>query len=43
MSKWLTPEEIHIRKERKKKILYISMPIMAAAIGAIVTVLASSI
>ncbi|MGM0923287.1 MAG: hypothetical protein ACQEWW_19080 [Bacillota bacterium] len=36
---WLTPEEIDAKKERNKKMLYISVPFFAATFGAGITFL----
>jgi hypothetical protein len=43
MSKWLTPEEIYKQKERKKMMLYISFPILAAVVGGLLTVLVNKL
>ncbi|WP_171016682.1 hypothetical protein [Pseudalkalibacillus caeni] len=39
--KWLTPEEIKRRKEIKKKLFYLSIPLIAAAIGAATSILSN--
>lgn len=39
MSSWLTPEEMEAKKERNKKLLYISIPLLAILLGAGITML----
>ncbi|MFZ3588961.1 hypothetical protein ACOI1C_06685 [Bacillus sp. DJP31] len=43
MSQWITPEEIYKQKERKKVMLYISFPILAAIVGGLLTVVMNSL
>lgn len=40
---YLTPEEIESKKERKKKIFYISIPLLAAGIGAGIALLSQAL
>jgi hypothetical protein len=40
---WVTPEEMARKKELKRKLLYISLPILVCLISAFVTVLANQI
>ncbi|MBT2687439.1 hypothetical protein J7I93_04500 [Bacillus sp. ISL-47] len=40
---WITPEEIARKKEIKRKLLYISFPIVAVLISALVTILANQV
>ncbi|WP_268753003.1 hypothetical protein [Bacillus alveayuensis] len=39
MGSWLTPEEMEAKKERNKKLLYISIPLLAILLGAGITML----
>jgi hypothetical protein len=41
MSRWLTPEQVEKMKERRKIYVYVSIPVIAALFGAIVTFLAN--
>lgn len=43
MAKWLTPEEMQRKKERKQKYLYILFIVFAAMIGGLVTVVMNSL
>lgn len=38
MTKWITPEEMTIKRERKKKVITFLSSILAIAIGVIVTI-----
>ncbi|WP_263601189.1 hypothetical protein [Bacillus sp. PS06] len=40
---WLTPEEMMLRKQRKKVMFYITLPIIPITVGLIVTVLMNSL
>jgi len=39
----MTPEEMEAKRERQRKLLYISIPALAVGIGAMISVLASMI
>ncbi|MCU9613663.1 hypothetical protein OEV98_08825 [Caldibacillus lycopersici] len=43
MSRWLTPEEIQKKREVKKKLFYLSIPILGGILGAVLTILSSTI
>ncbi|MGG3564900.1 hypothetical protein ABES03_25200 [Neobacillus rhizosphaerae] len=40
---WLTPEEVLVKKKRKKRLMYSSIMIGAILISALVTILANNI
>ncbi|WP_338778820.1 hypothetical protein [Metabacillus sp. FJAT-52054] len=40
---WLTPEEAELKRQRKNKIISISIPLMAIILGALLTIIANSI
>ncbi|WAA13261.1 hypothetical protein [Fervidibacillus halotolerans] len=43
MSKWLTPEEMERKRERKRKLSYILYTVFAAIIGGLVTIVLQSL
>lgn len=36
---WLTPEEIEAKRERNKKILFVSLPLAAIVLGGVIPLL----
>ena len=43
MNRWLTPEEIQIRKERKRKLGLLMVPLLGVLLGAIVVLMTGSL
>ncbi|WP_279326695.1 hypothetical protein [Bacillus kexueae] len=37
--KWLTPEEIEAKKQRKKLLMYIALPVAAIVLGGVIPVI----
>lgn len=39
---WLTPEEIHAKREQRKSLFYLLIPVCAIAIGGLIALLSQS-